>query len=75
MVYEEKYHEKYTDFCKGKISKEEWTDFCAFFLEELMEKNVDILKKNKKELIKKMRQPGTQTQKNCGKFLKKVLDI
>lgn len=47
MTYEEKYHEKYADFCKGKISEEEWADFCVFFLEELMEENTDILKKLK----------------------------
>lgn len=47
MTYEEKYREKYEDFCKGKISREEWADFCTFFLEELMEENADILKKLK----------------------------
>lgn len=47
MTYEEKYREKYADFCKGKISREEWADFCTFFLEELMEENADILKKLK----------------------------
>lgn len=47
MTYEEKYYEKYAYFCKDKISREEWTEFCVFFLEELMEENVDILKKLK----------------------------
>lgn len=47
MTYEEKYYEKYADFYNGKISEEEWADFCAFFLEELMEENTDILKKLK----------------------------
>lgn len=49
MTYEEKYHEKYEEFCKGKILREDWECFCAFFLEELMEENVDILKKLKEE--------------------------
>lgn len=49
MTYQEKYYEKYEEYCKGEIPMEEWQDFCTFFLEELMEENVDILKRLKEE--------------------------
>lgn len=49
MTYQEKYYEKFEEYCRREISREEWQDFCTFFLEELMEENVDILKRLKEE--------------------------
>ena len=49
MTYEEKYYEKYKEYCQGEISREDWRDFCTLYLEELMEENVDILKRLKEE--------------------------
>ena len=44
ITTEEKYIEKYQQYCKGEISQEKWYEFCAFVLDFLMEENKDILK-------------------------------
>ena len=49
MTYQEKYYEKYEEYCQGEISREDWQEFCTLFLEELMEENVDVLKRLKEE--------------------------
>jgi hypothetical protein len=49
MTTEEKYIEKYQQYCKGEISREEWYEFCTLILDFLMEENKNILK-NLKEI-------------------------
>ena len=43
-----KYEQMYADFRNGKITKEEWMDFCMEILEDLMEVNETILLRLKK---------------------------
>ena len=38
-----KYEQMYKDFYDGKISKEEWVDFCMEILEDLMWANQSVL--------------------------------
>ena len=43
-----KYEQKYKDFYDGKITKEEWVDFCMDILEDLMKVNETVLLRLKK---------------------------
>ena len=43
-----KYEQKYKDFYDGKITTEEWVDFCLEILEDLMWINQSILLRLKK---------------------------
>ena len=49
MTLEEKYNEKYNQYCKSEITTEEWYEFCSLALETIMNENKDILK-NLKEI-------------------------
>ena len=49
MTTEEKYIEKYNQYCKREITLEEWNEFCSLVLEIIMDENKNILK-NLKEI-------------------------
>lgn len=38
-----KYEQMYKDFCDGKITEKEWSDFCMDVLEDLMTINESVL--------------------------------
>ena len=38
-----KYEQMYKDFCDGKITDKEWSDFCMEILEDLMWANQSVL--------------------------------
>ena len=44
-----KYEQMYADYRNGKITKEEWVDFCMDILEDLMEINETVLLRLKKD--------------------------
>ena len=43
-----KYEQMYADFRNGKITKEEWVDFCMDILADLMKVNETVLLRLKK---------------------------
>ena len=49
MTYEQKYLEMEQKFMEGKITVDEWKDFCTLLLDCILEDNEDILKRLKGE--------------------------
>ena len=43
MTYKEKYLEKLNEYEKGKLSDENWYEFCALIFEYILEDNPNIL--------------------------------
>lgn len=43
MTYKEKYLERLNEYDLGKISDEEWYEFCALIFEYILEDNPNIL--------------------------------
>lgn len=43
-----KYEQMYADYRNGKITKEEWVDFCMDIFEDLMQVNETVLLRLKK---------------------------
>jgi len=42
-MHSEKYHEMYLKVQQGKISEDTWREFCNQLLEQILEKNKDVL--------------------------------
>lgn len=43
----ENYDRKFQEFKNGKISKEDWKEYCAVILDKLLEDNKEIFKRLK----------------------------
>ena len=49
MTIEEKYNERYNQYCRGEITLAEWHEFCSLVLEIIMDENKDVLKNLKEK--------------------------
>lgn len=49
MTIEEKYYKKLEEYYAGKITSEEWCEFCTLVLDLLLEEFPDLLNKSKEK--------------------------
>lgn len=49
MTIEEKYYNKLEEYYAGKITNEEWCEFCTLVLDLLLEEFPDLLNKSKEK--------------------------
>lgn len=49
MTIEEKYYKKLEEYYAGKITNEEWCEFCTLVLDLLLEEFPDLLNKSKEK--------------------------